>query len=107
MKRPQLEKIHFKKRTQESFKKYKKHKNYCNRLYKRERKSFFGSLGSSKINDNKTIWRNIRPFFSEKRKTFNKITFVNENEDILFNDKVVAEEINSSFKNATKNIGIN
>ena len=106
MKRSQLEKIYFKKRTQESFKKYKKQKNYCSRLYKRERKSFFESIDSSKITDSKTFRKNIQPFFSEKRKTVNKITLVNENEDILSNDKVVADEINSFFKNATKNLGI-
>ena len=39
MKRFQLEKIYFKERSQESFKMYKKEKNYCSRLYKRERKS--------------------------------------------------------------------
>ena len=55
MKRSQLEKIYFKKRTQESFKKYKKQKNYCSRLYKRERKSFFESIDFSKITDNKTF----------------------------------------------------
>ena len=95
MKRSQLEKIYFKKRTQESLKKYKKQKNYCSRLYKRERKGFFESIDSSKITDNKTFWKNIQPFFSGKRKTVNKITFVSENEDILSNDKVVADEINS------------
>ena len=36
MKRSRLEKIYLKKRTQESFKNYKKQKNYCSRLYKRE-----------------------------------------------------------------------
>ena len=77
----------------ESFKKYKKQKNYSSRLYKRERKSFFESIDSSKITDNKTFWKNIQPFFSEKRKTVNKITLVNENEDILSNNKVVADEI--------------
>ena len=76
----------------------KKQKNYCSRLYKRERKSFFESIDSSKITDNKTFWKNIQPFFSEKRKTVNKITLVNENEDILSNDKVAADEINSFFK---------
>ena len=106
MKRSQLEKIYFKKRTQESFKKYKKQKNYCSRLYKRDGKSFFESIDSSKITDNKTFWKNIQPFFSEKRKTVNKITLVNENEDNLSNDKVVADEINSFFKNPTKNLGI-
>ena len=40
MKRSQLEKIYFKKRTQEFFKKYEKQKKYSSRLYKRERKSF-------------------------------------------------------------------
>ena len=97
-KRSQLEKIYSNKRTEESFKKYKKQKNYCSRLYKRERKSFFESIDSSKITDNKTFWKNIRPFFSEKRKTVNKITLLNENEDIRSNDKVVADEINIFLK---------
>ena len=42
MKRSQLKKIYFKKRTQEFFKKYKKQNNFYGRLYKqKERKSFF------------------------------------------------------------------
>ena len=50
----------------------------------------------------------FNPFFSEKRKTVNKIAPVSENEDILCNDNVVADEINSFFKkNPTKNLGIN
>ena len=61
------------------------------------RKSFFESIDSSKMTDNKTVCKNIQPFFSEKRKTVNKIRLVNENEDILSNDNVVADEINSFF----------
>ena len=105
MKRPQLEKIYFKKRTQESFKKIFKKITAVDYTNERE-KVFFESIDSSKINDNKTFWKNIQPFFSEKQKTVNKITLVNENEDILSNDKVVADEINSFLKNATKNLGI-
>ena len=63
-------------------------------------------IDSSKITDNKTFWKNIQPFFSEKRKTVSKITLVNENEDVLSNDNVVADEISSFFKNATKNLRI-
>ena len=55
MKGFQLEKLYFKKRTQESFKRYKIQKNCCKRLYKRERKSFLESLDSSKVTDNKTF----------------------------------------------------
>ena len=47
------------------------------------------------------------PFFSEKGKTVDKITLVNENEDILSNEKAEADEINSFLKNARKNLGIN
>ena len=36
MKRSLLEKIYLKKRTQESFQKYKKQYNYCSRIHKRE-----------------------------------------------------------------------
>ena len=97
MKGFQLEKLYFKKRTQESFKRYKIQKNYCKRLYKRERKSFLESLDSSKVTDNKTFWKNIQPVFSEKRKTVEKITLVNENENIMSNDKVVDDKINSFF----------
>ena len=63
-------------------------------------------IDSSKITDSKTFWKNIQPFFLEKRKIVNKISLVNENEDILSNDKLVADEINSFFKNATKNLRI-
>ena len=56
MKRFQLEKIYFKKRTQESIQKYKKQKNYCSRLYKWEKKGFFKSIDSSKIADKETLW---------------------------------------------------
>ena len=94
MKRSQSEKIYFKKRTQEFFKKYKKQKNYYSRLYKqKKRKGFLESLDSSKITDNETFWKIIQPLFSEKWKSVNKITLVNENEDILSNGKVVADKI--------------
>ena len=56
----------------------------------RAKKNFFDSLDSRKITENKTCWKNIQPFFSEKRKTVNRITLVNGNEDILSNNKVGA-----------------
>ena len=105
MKRSQLEKKYLKKRTQESFKKLQKSKKLLQQII--QTRDTNESLDSSKITDSKTFWKNSRPFFSEKRKTVNKITLVNENEDIRSNDKVVAYEINSYFQNATRNLGIN
>ena len=53
--RSKLEKIHFKKPTNESLKAYKKQKKYCSKLYKKERKKFFESLNTSVVSDKKTF----------------------------------------------------
>ena len=46
MRRSNLEKIYFKKQTKKSLKTYKKQKNYCSKLYQKERKKIF---------DNRTV----------------------------------------------------
>ena len=76
MKWPYLKKVLFKKKTPDSLIKFKKQKNYCSRLYKKERKKYFESLNPRRISDNKSFWKNIQPFFSEKRKISNKITLL-------------------------------
>ena len=51
MKRSYLEKLYFKMRTENSLKTYKKQKNYCSRLYKKERKELFNNLNPSFVKD--------------------------------------------------------
>ena len=41
MKRSNLENLYFKKCTDRSLRNYKKQKNYCSKLYKKEKKTFF------------------------------------------------------------------
>ena len=55
IKRSYLEKLCFRKKIAESLKKYKKHKNFCSRLYKKERKKYFDILDVNKITDNKAF----------------------------------------------------
>ena len=86
MERSYLEKLYFKKKNTESLKKYKKHKNFCSRLYKKESKKYFHTLDFNKITDNKAFCKNIHPLFSEKRKFANKITLVDSEENILSDD---------------------
>ena len=88
-------------------KKYKKHKNFCSRLYKKERKKYFDTLDVNKITDNKAFWKNIQPLFSEKRKFTNKITLEDSVENILSDDTLVPEKLNNFFQNATKTLNIN
>ena len=107
MKWSYLEKVYFKKKTPDSLKKFKKQKNYCSRLYKKERKKYFESLDPRRISDNKSFWKNIQPFFSEKRKISNKITLVDNKENTIFDDHLVSEELNKFFENATRGLEIN
>ena len=106
MRRSNLQTTYFKKRTPESLKKYKKQKNYCSKLYKKERKAFFSNLNPSNICDNKTFWKYVQPFFSEKRKISNKITLVDDNDTIVSDDQSISEELTTFFKNATKSLNI-
>ena len=41
------------------------------------------------------------------RKTRNKIVFVDENENFMFREHLVSEELNNFLKNATKSLQIN
>ena len=105
MRRSNLQTIYFKKRTPESLKKYRKEKNYCSKLYKKERKAFFSNLNPSNICDNKTFWKYIQPFFSETRKISNKITLVDD-DTIFSDDQSISEELKTFLTNATKSLSI-
>ena len=87
-------------------KKHKKQKNFCSKLYKKERRRYFEILDPSKIADNKTFWKNIQPLFSEKRKIANKVTLVDKEGKIISEDILVSEEINFFFQNATRSLDI-
>ena len=71
---------------------------------KKECKAFFSNLHPSNICDNKTFWKHILPFFSEKRKILNKITLVDDNYTIVSDDQSISEELNNFFKDASKRI---
>ena len=85
MRRSKLEKIYFKKQTNESLKAYQKQKNYCSKLYKKERKHFFDNLNTSVASNNKTFWKVIKPFFTNKS-TFGRNIKLIEKDEILKDD---------------------
>ena len=70
---------------------------------------FFQQPESNKQNnvcDNKTDWKCIKPFSSEKRKIPNKINLVDDNDTIGFDNKSLSEKLNTFFKNAAKSLNI-
>ena len=105
MRRSKLEKIYFKKEINESLKAYKMQKNYCSKLYKKERKKFFDNLNTSVVSDNKAFWKVIKSFFTNKS-TFGINIKLIVKEEILKDDTEIAEELNLFFSNAVKSLNI-
>ena len=81
-------------------------KNYCSRLYKKERKEFFNNLNPSFVKDNKIFWKTVTPFFSGKGNLRSQIKLI-ENDELIQNDDKVAETLNTFFKNAVSTLDIN
>ena len=63
MKRSALENKFYKSKSLEDKQAYKKQRNYCNRLFKREKRNYFNNLSLKEITDNKKFWKTVKPFF--------------------------------------------
>ena len=97
---------------------YNKQRNLCVSLIRQGKKQFFNAIKSRDINDNKTFWKTVKPFFTEKVKTKSKITLIenrivsqddgNEviSEEVVSDDKAVAEIFNEFFINIVPNLKI-
>ena len=84
---------------------YKKQKNFCSRLYKKERKRFYTNLDSKGITDSKKFWKTIKPFFSEKGANKNDITLI-EGDKIFQEDSEVARIFIDFFRDAVNNLNV-
>ena len=105
MKRSQLENKYISNSTVENRNKYKKHKNFCSKLYKKERKKFYSQLDIKNITDNKLFWKTMKPFLSEKCTYASKISLVH-NDNVISDDQELADTFNNFFEHAVDNLGI-
>ena len=97
---------------------YNKQRNLCVSLIRREKKNFFSNINTSDITDNKTFWKTVKPFFTDKIKTKPKITLIEKkivsqegqeeivSEKIITEDQAVAEVFNKFFINIVPNLKI-
>ena len=96
MKRSELASKYRRSPTDENLNAWKKHKNYCSNLYKKERKNYYESLDMNNLTDNKKFWDTIKPIFSNKAKGSSNITLV-EDKKLITSEKDVAETLNKHF----------
>ena len=85
---------------------YKKQRNFCVNLLRREKKKYFNNLDVNVLQDNRTFWKKIRPLFSEKNKTSSNNIIIVENDEITTDKNGVAEKLNSFFIDSVANLDI-
>ena len=84
---------------------YTKYRNYCTGLFKKEKKTFYDNLDTKSITDNRKFWKTVKPLFSDKPITNNKITLL-EGEEIISDNFEIAETLNAFFTNVVENLDI-
>ena len=97
MKRSELQTKFFKNKTKESMVKYKKQRNFCSRLNRREKKKYYSNLDIKNVTDNRLFWKTIKPLLSDKGGNRSKITLIDK-EKVVSEDQEVSNIFNNYFK---------
>ena len=94
---------------------YNKQRNLCVSLIRSEKNNFFSNINTSDITDNKTFWKTVKPFFTDKIRTKSKITLIEKkivskegqkeivSKKIVTEDQAVGEVLNKFFINIVPN----
>ena len=73
MSRSRCKNTYFKNKTVENWEKYRKLRNECVKLTKKVKREYFENLNINSVNDNKSFWKTIKPFFTDKNKKMEKL----------------------------------
>ena len=81
------------------------YRNYCTSLFRKGKTKYYNNLDIKSFTDNKKFWKSIKPLFSDKHFTPNKITLLDGNY-IISKDAEVAEMFNDYFSNVVRRLNI-
>ena len=85
---------------------YKKQRNICVSLLKKEKRQYYNNLDVTIFDDNRKSWKRIKPLFSDQNKTLHK-DIILINEGVVISDRVqVANTLNNFFVDAVGNLEI-
>ena len=85
---------------------YKRQRNFCVSLLRKEKKRYYNNLDLRIFDDNKKFWRCVKPLFSDKQKILDRNIVIAENDTIYSDSKEVAEKLNDFFIEAVENLEI-
>ena len=105
MKRSRLTNRFNKCKTNENWIAFKKQRNFCVKLLRQSKKSYYSKLDPKLVSDNKKIWKTVKPLFSNKIHGTPCINLL-ENNIVVSDDTRVAEIFNEYFVDIAKGLGI-
>ena len=105
MNRTHLRNRYNKNRTDKNKTAFKKQRNLCVKLLREAKREYYKNIDLKSLNDNRKFWKTVKPLFSCKVKTTSSVTLL-ENDEIVSDDKAVAEIFNDYFANITSSLGI-
>ena len=76
MHRTRLRNNFLRNRSDENKRNYAKQRNYCISLLRKTEKNYYNNLNEKKITDNKTFWKRVKPFLSDKTPSDEKRTLI-------------------------------
>ena len=98
MKRSRLRNKFLKDRTENNQKNFKHQRNFCKKLLRTTKKSYYSNLDIKKVTDNKTFWKTIIPLFTKRPLKGEKINLI-ENGKNISNDTELCDIFNGFFSN--------
>ena len=105
MKRSKLRNDFFKDRNDASQSAYSKQRNLCVTLLRKAKKPYFSNLEPKLIADSKTLWKSVKPLFSDKI-TVKEIINLTENMETLSSDTDIVDTFNDYFSNVDQNLNV-
>ena len=105
MKRTRLKNRFNKNRTKENWTAFKKQRNFCVKLLRQNKSSYYNRLDPNVVSENKKFWKTVKPLFSNKIQGSASITLL-ENDVVESDDTRVAEILNDYFVDITKTLGV-
>ena len=105
MNRSKLRNKFLKTRNKESKRRFKRQRNFCVSLLRKNKRRFFGKLNHRVISDNRKFWKTVGPVFSEKAFHKESIILINNNKTISNNEEL-AETFNKRFSKLMESLDI-
>ena len=105
MHRSKLKNIFHKTRAKEDWSNYKKQRNFFIDLLRNSKKTYFQKLNIKESANNKTFWKTLKPFFSNKGLNANKL-LLREKDAVVADEKALVTMVNNYFVNITANLDL-